>query len=81
MQNMHMSEPMTCRSLIDWLKTQKRVIAYWRDSIADTKAQDLELVESLSAHHQWLSSELDRLRARNENHSSHTTSTNKKEYS
>ena len=49
------------RNLIDWLRTQKRVIAHWRDNIADTNSADTDLIESLETHHEWLSSELVRL--------------------
>lgn len=57
-----MCTPIARRNLIDWLRTQKRVIAHWRDDIAETSSADMDLIESLETHHNWLSDELVRLR-------------------
>ena len=56
-----MCKPIARRNLIDWLRTQKRVIALWRDNIADTNSADTYLIESLETHYNWLSDELVRL--------------------
>lgn len=56
-----MCKPIARRNLIDWLGTQKRVIALWRDNIADTNSVDTDLIESLETHYNWLSDELVRL--------------------
>ncbi len=56
-----MCKPIARRTLIDWLQTQKKVIALWRDNIADIETADMDLIESLETHHNWLSDELVRL--------------------
>lgn len=37
----------------DWLETQARVAAYWRDILVDHNG-DLALIEALDAHEQFL---------------------------
>lgn len=56
-----MCTPIAKRGLIDWLSTQRCVIAGWRDEMANTCSSDKDLIESLEVHYNWLSDELVRL--------------------
>ncbi len=56
-----MCQPIAHRNLVDWLRTQKQVIAHWHDTVSAIPSADIDLVRSLDIHHNWLAQELIRL--------------------
>ena len=56
-----MCQPIAHRNLVDWLRTQKKVIAFWRDTVSAIPNTEIDLIESLEIHHNWLAKELIRL--------------------
>jgi len=54
--------------MLEWLKTQVRVIEAWREDVASRPDLDLEMITRLEHHYQWLTAEvinLERRGARN----------------
>lgn len=53
--------------MLEWLKTQVRVIEAWREDVASRPDLDLEMIARLEHHYQWLTAEvlnLENMRAR-----------------
>ena len=44
--------------MLEWLKTQVRVIEAWREDIASRPDLDLEMITRLEHHYQWLTAEV-----------------------
>jgi hypothetical protein len=44
--------------MLDWLKSQVRVLEAWREDIATRPSLDLEMVRRLEQHYQWLTKEI-----------------------
>jgi len=44
--------------MLEWLKTQVRVIEAWREDVASRPDLDLELITRLEHHYQWLTAEV-----------------------
>jgi hypothetical protein len=44
--------------MLDWLKSQVRVLEAWREDIAIRPHLDLEMVRRLEQHYQWLTKEI-----------------------
>ena len=44
--------------MLEWLKSQVRVLEAWREDIASRPDIDLEMVTRLEHHYQWLTSEV-----------------------
>jgi hypothetical protein len=44
--------------MLDWLKSQVRVLEAWREDIATRPRLDLEMVSRLEQHYQWLTREI-----------------------
>ena len=44
--------------MLDWLKSQVRVLEAWREDIATRPRLDLEMVCRLEQHYQWLTKEI-----------------------
>jgi len=47
--------------MLDWLKSQVRVLEAWREELAARPDSDLAVLSGLERHHDWLSSEVSRL--------------------
>lgn len=47
--------------MIDWLKTQIRVLEAWRSDLASRPEIDISHLTDLEAHYQWLTAEVARL--------------------
>ena len=45
-------------NMLEWLKTQVRVIEAWREDVASRPDLDLELITRLEHHYQWLTAEV-----------------------
>jgi len=50
--------------MIEWLKTQVRIIEAWREDIATRQDLDLEMITRIEVHYQWLTTEVCVLEAR-----------------
>lgn len=44
--------------MLEWLKTQVRVIEAWREDVASRPELDLEMITRLERHYQWLTAEV-----------------------
>jgi len=44
--------------MLEWLKTQVRIIEAWREDIASRPDLDLEMITRLERHYQWLTAEV-----------------------
>jgi|GEM_PF-987465 len=44
--------------MLEWLKTQVRVIEAWREDIASRPDLDMEMITRLEHHYQWLTAEV-----------------------
>ncbi|MEL6860719.1 MAG: hypothetical protein AAGL11_02690 [Pseudomonadota bacterium] len=44
--------------MLEWLKSQVRVLEAWREDVASRPDIDLEMVTRLEQHYQWLTSEV-----------------------
>ena len=44
--------------MLEWLKTQVRVLEAWREDVASRPDIDFDLVCRLEQHYQWLTSEV-----------------------
>lgn len=44
--------------MLEWLKTQVRVIEAWREDVASRPDLDLEMITRLEHHYQWLTAEV-----------------------
>lgn len=44
--------------MLEWLKTQVRVIEAWREDIASRPELDLTMITRLEHHYQWLTAEV-----------------------
>lgn len=44
--------------MLEWLKTQVRVIEAWREDIASRPELDLAMITRLEHHYQWLTAEV-----------------------
>lgn len=53
--------PISDIAMIDWLKSQVRVIEAWREEVGCRPEIDLAEVERVERHYQWLRSEVARL--------------------
>lgn len=53
--------PISDTVMIDWLKSQVRVIEAWREEIACRPEIDIKEVERMERHYQWLTLEVTRL--------------------
>lgn len=53
--------PLSDTAMIDWLKSQVRVIEAWREDVACRPEIDMTEVERLERHYQWLTAEVRRL--------------------
>lgn len=56
-----MCYPIHDSSMIEWLRTQVRVLEAWRESIALKPKIDIEMLSRVEAHYQWLTREIDLL--------------------
>lgn len=50
-------------AMLDWLKTQVRVIEAWREDVATRSDLDLDMISRLEQHYQWLTAEVLNLEA------------------
>ena len=44
--------------MLEWLKTQVRILEAWREDVASRPDIDFDLVTRLEHHYQWLTSEV-----------------------
>ncbi|MCR9195743.1 MAG: hypothetical protein NXH88_13475 [Hyphomonas sp.] len=44
--------------MLEWLKTQVRVIEAWREDVASRPDLDLDLITRIEQHYQWLTAEV-----------------------
>ena len=44
--------------MIDWLRTQVRVLEVWREQVAASPELDMAMVTRLEQHYQWLTREI-----------------------
>lgn len=44
--------------MIDWLRTQVRVLEVWREQVAASPEIDMAMVTRLEQHYQWLTREI-----------------------
>lgn len=44
--------------MLEWLKTQVRVIEAWREDVASRPDLDMEMITRLEHHYQWLTAEV-----------------------
>ncbi|MFN3214538.1 MAG: hypothetical protein ACE37M_15645 [Henriciella sp.] len=49
--------------MLDWLKTQIRVIEAWREDVAARSDLDMDMITRLEHHYQWLTAEVLNLEA------------------
>ncbi|MEO0786574.1 MAG: hypothetical protein AAFY10_12825 [Pseudomonadota bacterium] len=56
-----MCVPMDRMSMLGWLKTQVRVVEAWREDLARQPDIDMEAVQRLERHYQWLTGEVAKL--------------------
>ncbi|MEM9938010.1 MAG: hypothetical protein AAF768_04130 [Pseudomonadota bacterium] len=56
-----MCYPIQDSSMIEWLRTQVRVLEAWRESIALKPELDMALLSRVEEHYQWLTREIDLL--------------------
>ncbi len=47
--------------MLNWLKTQIRVLEAWREDVAMRPELDLDMVTRLEHHYQWLTAEVSNL--------------------
>ena len=45
-------------AMLDWLKTQVRVIEAWREDVATRSDLDIDMIRRLEQHYQWLTAEV-----------------------
>lgn len=45
-------------AMLDWLKTQVRIIEAWREDVASRADLDLDMLTRLEHHYQWLTAEV-----------------------
>lgn len=45
-------------AMLDWLKTQVRVLEAWREDVATRSDLDFEMITRLEHHYQWLTTEV-----------------------
>ena len=50
-------------NLLNWLRTQDRILQYWRDEMLSSPDTDVRFIERLEAHRSWLAWELQRVEA------------------
>ncbi len=55
--------------MLEWLKTQVRVIEVWREDVASRPDLDLDMITRLEHHYQWLTAEVVNLEKRFSRHS------------
>ena len=53
-----MCYPFQSSDMLEWLKTQVRVIEAWREDVASRPDLDLEMITRLERHYQWLTAEV-----------------------
>ncbi|MDJ0920918.1 MAG: hypothetical protein QNI84_07305 [Henriciella sp.] len=53
-----MCYPVHDSNMIEWLRTQVRVLEAWRESIALKPQIDIELLSRVEDHYQWLTREI-----------------------
>lgn len=51
----------TNTDMLDWLRTQIRMLEAWRESVALRPTIDMEMVSRLETHYQWLTAEVSKL--------------------
>lgn len=51
-------------AMINWLRTQVRILEAWREEVASRGQIDLPMIERLEAHYQWLTAEVAYLEAK-----------------
>ena len=56
-----MCVPVDETAMLCWLQTQLRVIEAWQDELISRPDADIQQVERLSQHRDWLTEELTRL--------------------
>ncbi len=56
-----MCVPLDRMSMLGWLKTQVRVLEAWREDLASRPDIDLEEIQRVEKHYQWLTEEVARL--------------------
>ncbi|MEM1105259.1 MAG: hypothetical protein AAGH87_02635 [Pseudomonadota bacterium] len=56
-----MCVPLDRMSLLGWLKTQVRIVEAWREDLARQPDMDLDQVQRLERHYQWLTGEVSKL--------------------
>lgn len=56
-----MCVPLDRLSMLGWLKTQVRVLEAWREDLASRPDIDLEEIQRVEKHYQWLTGEVARL--------------------
>ncbi len=44
--------------MLEWLKTQVRIIEAWREDVATRPELDLDMITRLEQHYQWLTAEV-----------------------
>ncbi|MEX6632170.1 hypothetical protein [Hyphococcus lacteus] len=49
------------RALVTWLITQEKVLRLWIEDVMARGPKESDLVADLEKHHDWLSSQIDRL--------------------
>ena len=64
------------RDMLEWLKTQVRVIEAWREDVASRPDLDLDMITRLEHHYQWLTAEVLTLE-RGTSHASNLNSINR----
>lgn len=47
--------------MLDWLRNQERVMTAWSDELSQRSETDVEAVERLARHQNWLRAEIERL--------------------
>lgn len=52
--------------MLEWLRSQVRVLEVWREQVAASPDLDLEMVTRLEQHYQWLTREIYHLEAGSE---------------
>jgi uncharacterized protein YfaP (DUF2135 family) len=59
----HLQESFMCyhfqsSDMLEWLKTQVRVIEAWREDVASRPDLDMDLITRIEQHYQWLTAEV-----------------------
>ena len=45
-------------AMLDWLRTQIRVLEAWREDVATRSELDIDMISRLEQHYQWLTAEV-----------------------